>query len=250
LQYHAAADEATDEGFIEVSLVGVPRPILVRNGRRRGEVDDRETIWELFFDDHYTSPMWRSNQRVLDLGANIGMLPIWLQANGMRPSVYVGVEPDPVTASLLRQQVARLPFEHPPHIVQAAVGDADREVRFVTQGNSMSHRVGDDGDLSVRMRPVGDLLDEADLDEVDIMKLDVEGGEREVVADAGRWASRVAAIACELHDGMDGAWLNQHLRPHGYRVFDYGDYIISNHAALREDMFEKLPKNVQAKAMP
>lgn len=60
------------------------------------------------------------------------------------------------------------------------------------------------------------LLDRAGLDQVDLMKIDVEGAEREVFEHAGEWCARVGALVGELHDGFEQSQAEELLSPHGY----------------------------------
>jgi hypothetical protein len=47
---------------------------------------------------------------------------------------------------------------------------------------------------------VADLMRSFDLDHIDVLKLDIEGSEKEVFEDSAEWIDRVSAIAIELHD--------------------------------------------------
>jgi FkbM family methyltransferase len=47
---------------------------------------------------------------------------------------------------------------------------------------------------------VGDLMREHAIDRVDLLKIDIEGAEKEVFLSAAGWIDRVDAIAIELHD--------------------------------------------------
>ena len=41
-----------------------------------------------------------------------------------------------------------------------------------------------------------------DTDRIDLLKMDIEGGEREVFADSGEWIDSIDQIAIELHDDI------------------------------------------------
>jgi hypothetical protein len=44
------------------------------------------------------------------------------------------------------------------------------------------------------------LMDECGIDYIDVLKIDIEGSEKEVFENAARWIDRVGMIAVELHD--------------------------------------------------
>jgi FkbM family methyltransferase len=183
----------------------------------------------------------------LDVGANAGLLPVWLAYHDLLPDRYAGIEADPDSAGVLREQVERLPWMVPPRVIEAAAGDRHETVRFDTGGDSVFHGVSRTGGIEVPMRPLADLMDEAGLDRVDIMKLDIEGGETAVIPDAAAWADRVNVIICELHHGLDAAWLDEHLRPLGFRVFDFGVAVREGFAAVREDQLHRVPERMKQK---
>jgi hypothetical protein len=47
---------------------------------------------------------------------------------------------------------------------------------------------------------VSDVIRDYGLDRIDLLKLDIEGSEREVFSDCGSWIGKVDAICMELHD--------------------------------------------------
>ena len=227
--------------LLELDLRGLPRPIVARHGcGGKGGADDRRTVWELFRRRPYASPLWRDCGSLLDVGANAGLLAVWLAVEGTLPKTYAAIEADPDSARVLREQVKRL-GRPDARVIEAAAGDRAGTAKFDTGGDSMFHGLSDAGGVEVRLAPLADLMDEAGLAEVDVMKLDIEGGEAAVIPTAADWAGRVGAIVCELHNGLDRAWLESHLRPHGYRVFDFGTLVREGHAAVREDRLERLP---------
>lgn len=56
-----------------------------------------------------------------------------------------------------------------------------------------------------------DLLTRYGIDRIDLLKIDIEGAEREIFSDSAPWIARVGAIATELHD---------HLTPGATRAFE------------------------------
>jgi FkbM family methyltransferase len=57
----------------------------------------------------------------------------------------------------------------------------------------------DSADL-VRAITIGDILRDHGLDKIDLLKLDIEGAEKELFSEPGPWLSQVDAICVELHD--------------------------------------------------
>ena len=236
--------------LLEVNLRGLRGKVVLRHADRPDGVDDRRTLWELWRRRPYESTLFDRPGSLLDIGANVGLLPVWLAHEKKSPTRYVGVEADPDSARVLRRQVANLKFDAPPVVIEAAAGDRIGVARFDTSGDSMFHGVSDTGGVEVPMKPVADLMDEAGLERADVMKLDIEGGEAAVIPDAARWAHRVDAIVCELHNDLDARWLDRHLRPLGFRTFDFGTLVREGHAAVNAARFADLPAAARARALP
>src|SRR5690606_34597272 len=109
-------------------------------------------------------------RKVLDLGANVGLALAYLLYKGTPVERYVGVEPDPETFAVLRKQMQALGMEDRAELFNLAASDREGVLRFHTSGQSIVHQVGETGDTQVQARTVGQILDAAGLDEVDLMK--------------------------------------------------------------------------------
>lgn len=235
----APVDEA---GLMHLRMRGLREPLLVRPGPA---ADDRATVWEIFFHRPYDGLLAFNYRTVLDLGANIGLTLAYLLYRGTPIERYVGVEPDPATFEVLKKQVAGLGMGDRSRLFNVAASDRRGKLRFSTAGQSILHALGETGDIEVETWPVGALLDRAGLTDVDFMKLDIEGGERQVVDDAPNWAGRVRRIAVELHYDMDAAWLRSKLQPLGFRVFPAGRLFRETVGAIREDVAHELPSHLR-----
>ena len=61
------------------------------------------------------------------------------------------------------------------------------------------YAVVDGGSTKVPAVTVDSLIEELGVDEVDYVKMDIEGAEKEVLANAGSWLPRVRSIKVEVH---------------------------------------------------
>lgn len=115
--------------------------------------------------------------KLLDIGAWVGPITLW----AARQREVVAIEPDPVAAGLLRQNIALNPG-HAVEVVEACAGAEDENPTIlwsVSDEWGMSH--------STRTREIGNRLDVAMvdarryLDGVGVAKVDIEGGEGELL---------------------------------------------------------------------
>ncbi len=167
--------------------------------------------------------------RVLDLGGNVGLFGAWL-AHRAPFARLVSYEPDERNAELLEQTIKRnvaagLVAPGAWTLVRAAAGTRDGSVRFAAGNYAMSHVVGEGGAVGT-----GTVVDVAlrdvlalDLRDVDLLKMDVEGGEWDILADDRFAPESLRALVLEYHpEGCDAADPHRHvvelLTDRGFRV--------------------------------
>ena len=138
-----------------------------------------------------------------------------------------GHEADDINATLARRNFAANSVAV--DLVQAAVGAEDGVAAFAESSNSLYGR------LDERGAPVPTLTIESILARVppqrriDLLKIDIEGGEQHVFRGDCRWLDRVDAIVGEFHSAsIDVAALHGLLDAHGFDRVSLSriDYVI------------------------
>lgn len=128
---------------------------------------------------------------IVDCGAHIGLSALYL-AYRYRNARVIAIEPNPTNYALLADNTASEPRITP---VQACIA-AERGVsRIDVAGPSWSHRVGKRG-IEVEAVTLDDIRARFGLGEIDVLKMDVEGTERDIFP---RGIGNVRAVAAELH---------------------------------------------------
>lgn len=125
--------------------------------------------------DEYLTP----ESTFVDIGAWIGPLTLWAARRCAR---VVAVEPDAVANEVLFANVARNDLLDKVDIVGAAISDKDGAARLGARGaygDSMSY-LGDTGPGVPTMTPET-LWAELDIENVALVKIDIEGGESRLV---------------------------------------------------------------------
>ena len=137
--------------------------------------------------------------RAIDAGGNVGMFGVWLL--GRYPgSELTSFEPDPRNASLLGQAIAANRAESRWQLVESAVATAAGEVGFADSQFAMSHVVDRPGAPTV---PAVDFFEQAAA--TDLAKIDIEGSEWPILADARMSTLAVPALVLEYHpEGCPG----------------------------------------------
>lgn len=152
---------------------------------------------------------------IADLGANVGFAAVVLAAR-YRGASFVCVEPDAESFALLERNLALNGVDAV--ALRAAVGGSPGRLSIAPGDVPASNRVVADSRGDIEGVTVGDVLARAGLQAVDVMKLDIEGGEADVLADAASWAPRVRAVVAELHAPFGAADADRMLSPHGFAL--------------------------------
>jgi FkbM family methyltransferase len=215
------------------------RPLVVelRDGERIAlrppPAADLDTAYEVFvlrIYDPVRSAVSRP-LRIVDVGANVGYTCV-LWGHAFPEARVTAFEPHPRHVRALRQNLALNGLDGNVEVVEAAAGvsagraaflDAENESGLVASGRpASSERVAKAGaprELEVKVVDFFELVGEGPLD---LLKMDIEGGEYPLLSDPRFAALRARAIALEWHvtpTHPDGKrWCEQRLRELGYAV--------------------------------
>jgi FkbM family methyltransferase len=171
------------------------RPFDVRLG-----TSDLRVLEQVFARQEYHLPKTIKPRTIIDAGANIGCATIFF-ANRYPDARIIAIEPDPSNFEVLQSNCAGLDNVTP---VAAAVWPRATSLTFVNPNCgkwavSMKERV-DDG-YAVRGVTIPQLIEEFSLDRIDVLKMDIEGGEKEVFSASDlSWLDLVGTLVIELHD--------------------------------------------------
>lgn len=204
-------------------------PILYRPG-----TSDVPVAWELFHGREYDCTRDWDFPTVVDCGANVGFfLAFVVMKMGGALRRYVGVEADRAAFELLELQPTAEAIRPKCLLLHVAAWERDGEVLFEDRGPSWGHHVSAEGTASVRAMTIESILDAAGLEECDLLKLDIEGGERAVLPQMASWGPRVRMVVAELHDGLDYAWFADIAERAGFQPFPPGALFRAHPAAIR-----------------
>lgn len=189
-------------------LLKVDRPGIRFPFHLRCRTSDLSTFDQIFTEEEYDCVVTRAPRVIVDAGANIGLASIYF-ANRFVESRIVALEPEITNFKILVRNVA--PY---PNIIaiQAALWNEDDQIElidpgrdkwgFVTVGKQSPDVPQGRACHKVRAMTVDTLMREHRLEHIDILKMDIEGAEREVFADPSAWLERVDALIVELHDSI------------------------------------------------
>ena len=170
----------------------------------RHSTGDVITLEEVLADRQYEPPaalgrLFESNGarlRVADLGANVGMFSAWLLARQASVEV-VAFEPDPANAAVLEECVRANGRDGQWTVIRACAATQDGELPFVAGELAASHVAGADESGPVTRLPAVDVFPY--LENVDFVKIDIEGGEWAILADERMRTLPARGLVVEYH---------------------------------------------------
>lgn len=188
-----------------VATVSVPylsHPIHLRL-----RTSDVTLFRSIILEGEYDWPLAKSPRAIVDAGANIGLTSIFY-ANEYPEAYIIAIEPEPSNYSMLLKNAANYRNIKP---VQAALWHKNEDVHIIDRGiGCWAFQTADATGGSTDSKSCGvvvgitldRLLSDFHIDKLDLLKVDIEGSEKEVFENSALWIDRVGAIAIELHDGL------------------------------------------------
>jgi FkbM family methyltransferase len=185
---------ATDHGLITFSIPQANSPINLRP-----RTSDIQVFEEIFLQDEYRIPVAASPRLIIDGGANIGLASLYF-AKQYPDAQIIAVEPELSNIQMLKVNTAGYPaisvleagiwHDHNPLKIENP--DVSKCGFRLTQTES--------AEASVSSLRVDDILNLTGLDSIGILKLDIEGSEKEILQHSQSWIGKLEILAVELHD--------------------------------------------------
>lgn len=161
---------------------------------------DEKTAWEVWDENVYVAdPHIDEGCTVVDLGANVGLFTLYALEHGAARVVAVEPWPDNRTAIERNLSLSRLPGQV--DIVAGAAWATTGRAGFELGEGEAAHRDAHlipDPDGKIELLTLDDIID--GIDEVAVLKIDIEGAEYSLIEGASRDAiSRCRFITMEFH---------------------------------------------------
>ncbi len=178
-------------------------------GRRlevRLGTSDLEVFREVFYRREFEIGPLETPRYIIDAGANAGFSTAYF-ALEYPDARILAVELEPSNFRQLIRNAKGLTNVVP---IQAGLWGSPGRLRIVDSGkgkwaySAAPADAIDDGsdDRTVQSVTVSQLMEQLGAERIGILKLDIEGGEREVLRDSALWIDRVDCLIVELHDRL------------------------------------------------
>ena len=193
----AAAFGQDNRAIYEIKVPGYPHPVKIRGGNGSDGFAFYQILAMKDFDifQDFGAP-----RLMIDAGANIGMSSIYF-LNRYPKLKVVAIEPDPETFEICRINLA--PYSDRVVLIQGAIWSSCGRVTLVKgelEWNSHVRQAEAGADGSVEAYDVSALIAAGGGGPVDLLKVDIEGGELELFGcNTEAWLPAVKNISIEFH---------------------------------------------------
>lgn len=183
----------------EFRIANIPHTIYARM-----DTSDPYVLNDIFQRREYQLPeLPFTPQFIIDCGANAGYASIWF-ANVYPGAKIVAVEPEKSNFEIMDYNIRSYPQIES---IQSGIWykNTNLEIRDVGRGKwgMMVAELDEPTASSFKAVTIQSILEHSGFDEIDILKIDIEGAEKEVF-EAGyeSWLGKVKVLIVELHDRM------------------------------------------------
>lgn len=145
--------------------------------------------------------------KILDIGGNIGLFSFYVYPYCAN---ILAVEPTPYHVDIFNDIVDKLGYDKI-KVLQGAISDVRGTTKFFTNNTNSTmntmrfvNDMGYDAEIQVEAYPMTELIKISGFDEVDFVKLDIEGGEEKVLfsEDFKIASDKIKSIYVEVHQGL------------------------------------------------
>jgi FkbM family methyltransferase len=161
---------------------------------------DLQSLREIFMEDVYRCELPGRPKTILDLGGNIGLASVWL-ADEHQPDQIIAVEPVPENAEVAGRNFLSNGLRG--EVIRAAVGLQGGESWFQSRNESNLGQLATnevEGALKVKVIGIHEVLERFPTAQVDLVKMDIEGGEASLLGSDVSWLQQINSLLVEWHD--------------------------------------------------
>lgn len=194
---------SVNERILAVNRTDTKSPLYLRL-----PTSDVLTYWQVFINKEYELKTGRVPKVIVDAGANIGLASVYF-ANRFPDARIFAIEPEKSNFDVLLKNVAPYKNIFP---ILAAIWNENKEISLVDPGLGNSGFMTQDESPGLKSLgqqrhltkaiTVDRIIKENSVEKIDILKVDIEGAEREVFSASSSWIEKVDSLIVELHERM------------------------------------------------
>jgi FkbM family methyltransferase len=193
-----------ENSILQVDRENYKYPIFLRNN-----TSDVYVFHQIIEKEEYNFIVRNDPKYIIDAGANIGMSSIYF-ANKYKGAVIIAIEPEESNYVLLKRNTKNYTNII---TIKAALWNKPEEISlYDTNLGNFGFMVGkNDAEMkpSIKIKKhntstitIDEIIKNINIDFIDIIKIDIEGSEKEVFESCNNWITKTNCLIIELHERM------------------------------------------------
>jgi FkbM family methyltransferase len=168
----------------------------------RDNKSDKAIFFQVFYEKQYDlyGVAFPEATKIIDGGANIGCASVYFSLQFPKAKI-IAIEPEKSNFEMLKKNIQ--PYNNI-QCIQAGIWDKNEKLSLTNPEGGAAEFMFDSNsniDNSVDGMTISAIIESQNWSEVDILKLDIEGAEKEVFAASDlSWLKKVKLLIIELHD--------------------------------------------------
>jgi FkbM family methyltransferase len=184
----------TRKGIVRISIPQSKTWLFLR-----ARTSDWQAFEQVFLSNTYEIGAHMNPKLIVDGGANVGFTSVFF-ANKYPAAQIVAIEPEETNFEVLKENTCSYVNINR---IQSGVWNKKTLLQIENpQDEKWGFRVRETEtrDGAFEALTIDDILASSNAQFIDILKLDIEGAEREVFSDCQNWLGKVGVLVVELHD--------------------------------------------------
>ncbi len=163
---------------------------------------DRHIFRQIFISNDCRIPVKIKPELIIDGGANVGYSSLWFMKKYPGAKI-MAIEPEDSNYKVLEANTKRWKNIIP---IRAGMWHKNTFLKIVDDGTGewgfRTEEVNSEKGATLKAITVDEILKQSGCDKIDILKIDIEGAERELFSKNYSWMDKVNILVIELHDRL------------------------------------------------
>ena len=207
--------------ILRIKVPSLRDEVLIRNNP-----NDIQVFTQIFINHEYNIVINEEVKTIIDCGANIGLASLFFLSKFPEAKI-IAVEPEGNNFHMLRQNMG-----NHKNVICINKGiwskTTSLEITNFSRGEAgfIINESQSASDSTIQAISIDELINEFELKEIDILKIDIEGSEEQVFLEEPKWIKKVNIVFCEIHENMKPgltARIKSMLMPY-FNCFVHGEY--------------------------
>lgn len=169
----------------------------------RKNTSDEKVFWQIFVEKELDIDYKIEPKLIIDGGANIGASTLWF-AKKFPAAQIIAVEPEESNFKILLKNCGMLPNVK---LIKAALWNKNTELKIKNTGlgkwGFAVEEAAPNDKKKITAVTLDKILADSGLEEISILKLDIEGSEKELFStDYANWLGKTKILIIELHEQL------------------------------------------------